>query len=190
MAERNKRLPWGKIVGIGMIPIILIYAGFYIFLKRLGMERYMTIVGFIEEHFGTLGIFLYVYLVDLLILPLSPDFIFPVVASMQWFRIVPVIGCASVLGGWTSYAMGYLLASVSFIDRMCAKAQSRWGSYIQRYGVLFVILSSCLPLPFSTITMAVGAFRLDPRKVLPACCCRFVRMSVYFFLFRFGLRLI
>ena len=190
MSEEKKNLPWAKIVAIGIIPIILIYLGFYAFLKGLGVERYMVIVNYINDHLGLVGIFLYVFLVDLLILPLSPDLIFPVVASMKAIEIIPIIGFASVLGGWCAYFIGSLLSNLAFIDKLCEKAMGRWGEYIRRYGVFFVVLSSLLPLPFSTITMAAGALRLDVKKVLPACAFRFIRMAAYFYLFNFGFKLI
>ncbi|MCR5732197.1 MAG: hypothetical protein K6G51_04590 [Sphaerochaetaceae bacterium] len=190
MNNEEKNLPWTKIIAIGIIPIILIYLGFYIFIKGLGIEKYMVIVNYINEHFGLFGIFLYVFLVDLLILPLSPDLIFPVVASMKPLDVIPVIGAASVLGGWCAYFIGYQLSNIRYIRDLCDKAMGKWGDYIKKYGVLFVVLSGLLPLPFSTITMAVGAFRLDMKKVLPACLVRFVRMAAYFYLFNLGFKLL
>ena len=53
--------------------------------------------------------------------------------------------------------------------------------------IVFVILSTLTPIPFSTVCMAAGAVRLSSRKVLPCCLFRILRMGIYYFLFRAGL---
>ena len=110
-------LNWGKILTIGLIPIILIFLGFYFVVKNIGTENYDMIVSLVDEKFGMPGIFLYVFIVDTLILPLSPDFVFPIVAGMPWYEVVPVIGLASCLGGWVSYFIGRVLIRVPVIDK-------------------------------------------------------------------------
>lgn len=190
MSDNDAHLNWVKILTIGLIPIILIFIGFYVFLSHFGTETYDEIISFVDDRFGLLGIFLYVFIVDTLILPLSPDFIFPIVAGMPWYEVIPVIGLASALGGWASYLIGRVLIKVPLIDRWAEKAKNKWGKYIEKYGIVFVILSTLTPIPFSTVCMAAGAVRLSSRKVFPCCLLRILRMGVYFFLFKAGLVLV
>lgn len=190
MSDNDAHLNWAKILTIGLIPIILIFIGFYVFLSHFGTETYDEIISFVDDRFGLLGIFLYVFIVDTLILPLSPDFIFPIVAGMPWYEVIPVIGLASALGGWASYLIGRVLIKVPLIDRWVEKAKNKWGRYIEKYGIVFVILSTLTPIPFSTVCMSAGAVRLSSRKVFPCCMLRILRMGVYFFLFRAGLVLV
>ena len=193
MSDNDAHLNWAKILTIGLIPIILIFIGFYVFLSHFGTETYDEIISFVDDRFGLLGIFLYVFIVDTLILPLSPlspDFIFPIVAGMPWYEVIPVIGLASALGGWASYLIGRVLIKVPLIDRWVEKAKNKWGRYIEKYGIVFVILSTLTPIPFSTVCMAAGAVRLSSRKVFPCCLLRILRMGVYFFLFKAGLVLV
>ena len=110
--HKDVHLNWKKIALIGTIPIILIFIGFFLVVKYIGGENYTAAVDWFDENFGLTGIFLYVYVVDTLILPLSPDFVFPIVASMSPWIAIPVIGTASMLGGITSYAGGLLLHGV------------------------------------------------------------------------------
>ena len=191
MSEIDKnddaKLNWAKVITIGLIPIVLIFAGFYIAVQLIGTENYDRIVSYVDENFGLAGIFLYVFIVDTLILPLSPDFVFPVVAGMPWYEVVPVIGLASALGGWASYFIGRLLIRVPVIDKWVEKAKDKWGKYINRYGIVFVILSTLTPIPFSTVCMAAGAVKLSSKKVLPCCLFRILRNGIYFFLFKAGL---
>lgn len=188
--HEDAHLNWGKILTIGLIPIVLIFIFFYIFVKNIGTENYQSIVNLIDEKFGMVGIFLYVFIVDTLILPLSPDFIFPVVAGMNPWEVIPVIGLASAFGGWASYLIGRVLIKVPVIDKWVEKAKNKWGKYIDRYGIVFVILSTLTPIPFSTVCMAAGAVKLSSRKVFPCCLFRILRMAVYFFLFKAGLGLV
>ena len=188
MSEIDKnddaKLNWAKVITIGLIPIVLIFAAFYIAVQLIGTENYDKIVSYVDENFGLAGIFLYVFIVDTLILPLSPDFVFPVVAGMPWYEVVPVIGLASALGGWASYFIGRLLIRVPVIDKWVEKAKDKWGKYINRYGIVFVILSTLTPIPFSTVCMAAGAVKLSSKKVLPCCLFRILRNGIYFFLFK------
>lgn len=187
LGKDDARINWWKVLGIGLIPIVIIFAAFYIGVKSIGTENYNELVGFIDEKFGMLGVFLYVFVVDTLILPLSPDFVFPIVAGMPWYEVIPVIGFASALGGAVSYLIGRVLIKVPIIDKYVEKAKDKWGKYIDRYGIVFVILSTLTPIPFSTVCMAAGAVRLSSRKVLPCCLFRILRMGIYYFLFRAGL---
>lgn len=188
--EKDAHINWAKVLTIGLIPIILIFVGFFLVVKNIGTDSYNDIVGFIDDRFGMLGIFLYIFIVDTLILPLSPDFVFPIVAGMPWYEVIPVIGIASAMGGWASYLIGRVLIRVPLIDRWVEKAKDKWGRYIDRYGIVFVILSTLTPIPFSTVCMAAGAVKLSSRKVLPCCLFRILRMGIYFFLFKAGLVLV
>ena len=157
--EKDAHINWAKVLTIGLIPIILIFVGFFLVVKNIGTDSYNDIVGFIDDRFGMLGIFLYIFIVDTLILPLSPDFVFPIVAGMPWYEVIPVIGIASAMGGWASYLIGRVLIRVPLIDRWVEKAKDKWGRYIDRYGIIFVILSTLTPIPFSTVCMAAGAVK-------------------------------
>lgn len=187
--DEDVHLNWPKIIGIGLIPIIIIFLVFFFALKSVGTENYMYIVDYIDENFGLLGIFLYVLIVDFLILPLSPDFVFPVVASMTWYKVIPVIGIASSLGGVLGYATGRLLYKIPLIRRFANKAMDKWGAYIRKYGIAFIILAALTPIPFSTICVAAGVAKLPSRKAIPACFFRIIRMAVYFCLFKAGFAL-
>ena len=188
--DKDVRLNWKKFALVGIIPIILIFAGFFFVVKFIGRDNYDDVVMLIDQNFGLLGIFMYVYVVDTLILPLSPDFVFPIVASMNPWVVIPVIGIASALGGMTSYCIGLLLHKIPFIKRYTEKAEEKWGAYIRKYGILFVIIAGIFPLPFSTICVLAGALKMDARTVVPATVVRVIRAALYFALFRAGLLII
>ena len=157
----------------------------YYYFSGFSLACFYSIFFYIINYFSSrfFGIFLYVYIVDTLILPLSPDFVFPIAVGMNPFVMIPIIGGASALGGMTSYSIGRLLYKIPAIKKLTGKAYMKWGGYIQHYGVLFVMLAGILPLPFSTICVAAGAVQMDVRKVALACLTRFIRAAIYFALF-------
>lgn len=185
--EGGKKHNWWKFVLLGLLSFALLLGGFSAAVSILGEDRYNDAVAFIDEHFGLLGIFLYVYVVDTLILPLSPDFVFPVVAGMNPFAIIPLIGTASALGGLTSYGAGRLIFHIPLVRKLTGAAYSKWGKYIRRYGFPFVLAAGILPLPFSTICVAAGALKMDIRRILICCSMRYIRTALYFTFFRIGL---
>ncbi len=181
--EKDHHINWKKAALIGCIPLIVMLSSFFGVTRLIGEESYNDVVLMVQERFGLLGIFLYVYIVDTLILPISPDFVYPIAVGLNPFMMIPLIGSASALGGMTSYAIGRLLYRIPVIKRLTGKAYLKWGGYIRRYGVMFVILAGILPLPFSTICVAAGAVQMDARKVTLACLTRFIRTAIYFALF-------
>ena len=180
---KEHHINWKKAALIGFIPLLVMLTSFFGVTRLIGEDTYNDVVYLVEEKFGILGIFLYVYIVDTLILPLSPDFVFPIAVGMNPFVMIPIIGGASALGGMTSYSIGRLLYKIPAIKKLTGKAYMKWGGYIQHYGVLFVMLAGILPLPFSTICVAAGAVQMDARKVTLACLTRFIRAAIYFALF-------
>ena len=183
----EKKHNWWKILLLGLLSFLLLIGGFSAAVSIMGEERYNDVVAFIDNHLGLPGIFLYVYIVDMLILPLSPDFVYPVVAGMNPLVIIPLIGTASARGGLSSYGVGRLLFHIPVVKRLTGKAYDKWGDYIRKYGFPFVLMAGILPLPFSTICVAAGAMKMNLSRILICCCMRYARTALYFAFFRIGL---
>ena len=188
--DDNVKLNWKKIALIGFIPLLLIFIGFFVVVNYIGGDDYSAAVDWFDENLGMGGFFLYVYVVDTLFLSLSQVLVFPIAGWLIRFIVVPVIGTASALGGVTSYAIGLLLHKIPLVKKYTDRAAVKWGAYIRKYGIAFVLLAGILPLPFSTICVLAGALKMDARRVLPATCIRYIRAALYFALFRAGLLII
>lgn len=190
-AESNDvKLRWSPILIVGFSSLVFMFLIYVVGLKSVGGDRYIGTIQWLEAHFGLkLAVFLYTFIVDTLILPLSPDLVWMVAAGMRPVVAVFLVGSASTLGGMVSYFIGIAFDKIPFVKKLTKKANEKWGAYISVYGTPFLILASMLPLPFSTICTVAGAVRLSPRKVLPTCLFRFVHALVYFWLFRAGLLL-
>ena len=125
---KDHHINWKKAALIGFIPLLVMLTSFFGVTRLIGEDTYNDVVYLVEEKFGILGIFLYVYIVDTLIMPLSPDFVFPIVAGMNPFVVVPLIGTASALGGVTSFGIGLLIHKIPIVKRLTDKAYGRPAS--------------------------------------------------------------
>ncbi len=188
MSEKKIEIVWWKLLIMALIPLSIIMGLFITGVRHIGFDAYQNIVNVISENYFGLGsIFLFVYLVDTFIVPLTADLVFPLVVGMEWYIIIPLIGVASTLGGISGYYIGWLCSKIPFVNRLTEKAVSKWGPYLDKYGIVVIILSTLTPIPFSTVSWAAGVFKYEKRKAFPAFLFRIVRMGLYFFLFRAGL---
>ncbi len=185
------KVKWAPILIVGFFSLFLMVASYFFGLKFVGKENYTGFIDWLSNNFGLkLGIFLYTYILDTLILPLSPDLVWVVGAGMNPWESVLIVGCASMLGGFTAYGIGYLVDKIPPIKRFTNKINDKWSAYIKAYGVPFLLMAAVLPLPFSTICMVAGLVHLGPRKAFPPCLLRFVHALLYYLIFRAGFLLV
>ncbi len=185
---RHRRRPRIALYAVaGFVPIVLAFAVFFFVVQRLGRNNYQAMIEYITSHFNFFQMCLYIWMTDTFVLPLSPMFVFPMVIQFPWYFAIPATGLASALGGVTAYFIGRLLAKVPLVNRGAVKAHDKWGATIEKYGVVFVLIASILPLPFSAVCMAAGVMKLDLVKVSLCCTTRILRMALYYFLFVLGL---
>ena len=189
--NKEIKLRWAPILIVGFSCLFIMLIVYVVGLRTLGHDTYTGAIEWFEKHFGLhLAIFLYTYIVDTLILPLSPDLVWMVAAGIPGYETILLVGVASFLGGVTSYYIGVLFDKIPFVRKITKKANAKWGGYIKVYGTPFLVLSSMLPLPFSTICTVAGAVKLKASKVIPVCLLRIVHAAIYFCLFKAGLLLI
>lgn len=190
-SEDKVKLKWWPILTVGFISLLLMLSAYFIGVKSLGADRYKDIINWLKDHIGAeLAMFIYEYLCDSLILPLSPDLVWMVGADFDWWKTILIVGTASTLGGFTAYAVGILFDKIPFIRKFTGKIEKKWGAYINVYGVPFLIMAALLPLPFSTIVTVAGILHLGAKKSLPPCLLRYVHAVAYYWLFKTGLLLI
>lgn len=187
MENKSPQFNWFKLLIAAIIPFLIIMSLFITGIKYIGFETYARLQNLLVENFGYESIFMFVYLVDTFIVPFSVDLIFPLLVNLPYYIIVPLIGIASTLGGITGYYLGYLCSKIPFIRRLTRAINAEWGAYLDKYGIVFIILSALTPIPYSTISWLAGALKYNKRKAFPAFLFRIVRMAVYYFLFKAGL---
>ena len=187
----NIKIKWSRLIIVGLISLALMFLVYVLGIKEVGHDGYTALLEWINSHFSLrLGVFLYAYIVDTLILPLSPDLVWIVGAGMVSFEAIFFAGLGSALGGISSYGIGMLVDKVPFVKKLTDSANRKWGSYIKAYGVPLVALSAIFPLPFSTLCTVAGIVGLDFKKIAISSSLRFIHAALYFLLFRAGLLLI
>ncbi|MDY0289731.1 MAG: VTT domain-containing protein [Sphaerochaeta sp.] len=135
-------------------------------------------------NFGVQGVALYVYLVDLLVVPLSVDFIWAFVMSWHPLQAILVMGTSSVAGAVSAYLIGRLVGLIPPIKRWVMKVSGTHAEeLITKYGVWAIVISGLTPLPFSTICTVAGVVKLKPHLFLLGSLIRYVRMGIYYFIF-------
>jgi membrane protein YqaA with SNARE-associated domain len=138
---------------------------------------------FIQD-FGKKGVVLFVYLVDMLILPLSPDMMWPFVLKWNPLTAIFVMGASSMAGAYSAYLLGRLIGLIPVIRHWTMRlAGNESEKILRKYGIGAIVISGMTPLPFSTICCFAGILKLKPFPVLLACQVRFVRMAIYYLIY-------
>lgn len=159
--------------------LLLIYWAFFRFYRWMGWDESSAINSFIEE-FGTVGVAVYVYVVDFLILPLTVDLVWPFVASWSLVKVIIVLGTASIAGALSGYLVGRLVGLLpTFKSWVNTMIEGESHTLVRRYGVWAIVISGLSPLPFSTICLASGVLKLPLTRVVAAASVRYLRMGVY-----------
>lgn len=134
--------------------------------------------------FGVRGVALYVYLMDLLVFPLSVDFIWAFVMAWHPLQVILVMGTSSVAGALSAYLVGRLIRCIPPIRRWVMKVSGTHAEeLIAKYGVWGIVISGLTPLPYSTICTVAGVVKLNPYLFFLGTLIRYVRMAIYYFIF-------
>ncbi len=165
------------------VSILALYLLAMKLLSLTGLGKSEMLKQFVLD-FGVQGVALYVYLVDLLVIPLSVDFIWAFVMSWHPLQAILVMGTSSVAGAVSAYLIGRLVGLIPPIKRWVMKVSGTHAEdLITKYGVWAIVISGLTPLPFSTICTVAGVVKLKPHLFLLGSLIRYVRMAIYYFIF-------
>lgn len=161
------------------VTILLIWLELTV-VKKSGIRDIPQVDAFLERY-GLLGIGVFVWCVDMLIVPFTVDAVWPFVISFPAWQTILVMAIPSACGGYCGYWIGRLLERIPLIRRTAAKfAHSKWGPVVIRYGAFGVFLAALTPIPFTTVSWTAGILHVDPKKTLAACFIgRLLRMTLY-----------
>lgn len=185
----NGDLDWKQLISktvILMCTFLVIYAIALYFVK----DKYSVIVEWVSENMGHSGIGLFVFLVDMLIVPMSVDLVFPFTLTWNPVSLLAMMGIASALGGYCGYWIGRLLGKVRFIRQFTDSFSEDGERMIRRYGVWAVVIAGLTPIPFSTVCWLAGILKTSAGWTFLACLSRIPRMIIYYFIFAGGLMVI
>jgi membrane protein YqaA with SNARE-associated domain len=176
-----RQLLFKAVVLTALILSVIIFLIQFVNLKAIDESE--QIQQFIRD-FGMKGVAIFVYLVDLLILPLSPDMMWPFVLKWDPMTAILVMGASSAAGAYTAYLAGRLIGLIPFIRKFTLRyAGGDSEKILRKYGIWGIVISGMTPLPFSTICCLAGIVKLRPLPVLAATQIRFARMGLYYLIY-------
>lgn len=168
---------------IAMLFIFTLYFIGYRIYTGFGWDQNVVVRTFIDN-FGVWGVALYVFIVDLFVLPLSVDLMWPFVLEWHPLMVISVMGTASVAGAFCAYLFGRLVGLIPVFRKWVLKQSgTHTETLITKYGIWAIVISGLTPLPFSTICTVAGIVELKVHHVLLSSLIRYVRMGIYYLIF-------
>lgn len=136
------------------------------------------------ENYGYLGIFLISY-TESIVQPIPPD---PFIAGGTALGLSPLLAAliatiGSVLGGLTAHTLGLVFGEPLAKKLLGERNFLKGEAFMNRYGVLAVLLGALTPIPFKVICWLAGIFEM-PR--IPFLIAAFVGRLPRFLIFAFA----
>ncbi len=187
--KKDGSIDWRQLIS-KMVVAICAFMLIYVIGMYLLRDKYAIIGQWVETHLGFGWIFLFVFMVDMLIVPMSVDLIFPLVMELDPVKLLAVMGFASILGGYGGYWIGRLLGKIPLIRKFTDGFSQRGEQLFRRYGVWAIVIAGLTPIPYSTVCWIAGMLKTPPLWTFLACFSRIPRMILYYLLFKAGLMVI
>lgn len=182
---REGDIDWKVLLRKGIVFILfflVLFTALFVFLEpqREAIARYVS------DHSGAPGLFLFALLVDMFIVPLTVDMIFPFAVEYPPVVFLSLISAGSMLGGVGGYWIGRLLGHLKIIQQITGGFSEEGRRLINRYGEWGIVLAALTPIPFSTVCWISGMVRVRFLYVVFATFARIPRMALYYVMLMAG----
>jgi membrane protein YqaA with SNARE-associated domain len=130
------------------------------------------------------GIIFILFFVSESILGLIPPDFF-ILWSKQFphpYNAITILALLSYTGGYISYGIGKLLYKIPKINNFVENKIRENIRDLRRWGGLFIVVAALFPLPYSTISLAVGIVRYPRTTFLLLGLTRIARFYIYAFI--------
>ncbi|HMV43926.1 MAG TPA: VTT domain-containing protein [Leptospiraceae bacterium] len=141
------------------------------------------------DYLGVWGVGLGILVSDSLPAFMVPDafLVFAVAGKLGDFEVILFCSIGSLIGGSNSYAIGrYLIPRFESGRNLIKKHEAKLLPYIEKYGMLAVVIAATTPLPYSWMSILVGSFKMSFSKFLLCSLTRIPRFAVYYYAIKFG----
>ena len=180
------KLDWHNIVR-NMIALMAFFILFFLLLFAFLRPQMQAIALWVTQTFGYVGVFLYTFVVDMLIVPLTVDVIFPFAHNYSIVPFLLTLSVASSLGGLGGYWIGRLLGHLTIVKVLTSRFTHDAERLIEKYGVWAIVIAGLTPIPFSTVCWISGMLKVQFFHVALATLSRFPRMIIYYLAVQAGL---
>ncbi len=155
---------------------------FFVLVKVLFEDQLAALGGWLYGRFGYLGAVLYVFFVDMLILPASMDLVFAFLEDINPWKMAFVLGGASIAGGCIGYWIARSFNRFSFVEKFSRSFRDQGEALLHRYGGWAVCIAGITPLPFSSTMWVAGVLKVPFYEVFLGSLIRIPRVLLYYYL--------
>lgn len=166
-------------------------------LKVLGiLIVFITIFWFVEKYIIDLEylfttvlksqkpqiIFILFFISETILGLIPPDFF--ILWTKQFphpYNAITILALLSYVGGYISYGIGKLLYKIPKINNFVENKIRENIRDLKRWGGVFIVVAALFPLPYSTVSMAVGIVRYPRTTFLLLGLTRIARFYIYAF---------
>ncbi|MGI9256395.1 MAG: YqaA family protein [Salinispira sp.] len=141
------------------------------------------------DNFGLIGVFLFIYTVDTLIVPASGDLIFPFTMGWDPIPLLLTICLASIIGGISGFFIARKLSHLKSIQGSVKYYREQGEFLIRKYGIWAVVIAGLTPIPYSTVSWIAGIMNMPIQQYLLASLSRIPRFIVVYLLIQGGFNL-
>lgn len=183
MKDILKRVLTSKAVGrLAAVFILLIIA------SALMRERLEAVGSWFTSHFGATGMAVGSFLADAFHFPIPPQFylLAAVMSNASHFVAFLAICAGSVAGGFTAYWLARHFSNKAFVRRWFVHDAEAMTELLARYGGRAVLVGSVSPIPFSTLCVVAGLYKVSHRLLFVLLVLRIPRLVFFYFIIRAG----
>lgn len=172
----------------GILWLFIIIAGFIIIRNNVDIDYQTWLKPFYDQP-------LYVYTIFSLsevFFGIIPPEIFMLWATeynsiSQYVFIIALLSVLSYSAGIIGFWFGVYLNQTKLYHWFKKKVFGKYEYYVRKFGVYIIIVASLTPIPYSGISMLIGAVKFPFKKFLLNSLMRFVRFALYaFIIWEFG----
>jgi len=187
--DKKGNLDWRQLVGKTLLLI-----AFFLIVYAIGLYfvrgQYHIIGDWVSNRLGFMGIAIFVFVTDMLIMPMSVDLLFPFVLDWDPVPLLLTMSISSALAGCGGYWIGRLLGKLPFIRQLTSSFSADGEKLINKFGIWAVVIAGITPIPYSTVCWMAGMVKMNFAYMAIASLSRFPRMLIYYLIFKGGLSFI
>lgn len=136
------------------------------------------VAAYFIAHFGVVGLFLFVFVMDAIPFTTHEPVLFLAYAGgTGYWTVFAVAGTASVCAGPLGWTCGRVLSRSRWLTGVFERY--RVGPFLRRYGIAAIAIAALTPFPFAVMTWAAGAARMRPQHVLLGALLRYPKVLFY-----------
>ncbi len=179
--QKYDRAFW-KRLAIKTVIFSVVMVIFFVLIKVLFAEQLASLGGWLYDRLGYWGVVVYVFFVDMLILPASMDIVFAFLENIAPWKMALILGGASIVGGCAGYWLARSFNRFSFVERFSRSFREQGEQMLHRYGGWAVCIAGITPLPFSSIMWGAGVLKVPFYEVFLGSLVRIPRVLLYYYL--------